>query len=85
MDKYSDEMETEICAIRIHTPPCTIVVVAVYRSPTGDVTYFLNALETAIDQLYNSTTNIIICGDFNINYLSDNQKKTGAKLLVKQL
>jgi len=43
--------------------------------PTGDVTHFLNTLETAIDQLYNNITNIILCGDFNINYLSDNKKK----------
>jgi len=72
LDKYSKEMDIEICAIRMHTPSCTIVVVMVYRSPTGDVTYFLNTLETAIDQLYNNTTNIIICGDININYLHDN-------------
>jgi len=49
--------------------------VTVYRSATGDVTYFLNTLETALDQLYNNTANIILCGDFNINYLSDNKKK----------
>jgi exonuclease III len=68
-------MDIEICAIKIHTPSCAIVIVTVYRSPTGDVTYFLNTLETAIDQLYNNTTNIILCGDFNIDYLSDNKKK----------
>ena len=75
MDKYSKEMDIEICTIKIHTPSCAIIVVTVYRSPTGDVTYFLNTLETATDQLYNNTTNIILCGDFNINYLSDNKKK----------
>jgi len=42
MDKYSKEMEIEICAIRIHTPSCKIVVVTVYRSPTGDVTYLIH-------------------------------------------
>jgi len=57
MDKYSKEMDIEICAINIVTPSCTIVVVTIYRSTTGDVTYFLNTLETAIDQLYNNTTN----------------------------
>jgi exonuclease III len=51
MDKYSKEMDIEIYAIKIHTPSCAIVVVTVYRSPTGDVTYFLNTLKTAIDQL----------------------------------
>jgi len=75
MDKYSKVKDIEICAIKIHTPSGTIVVVMAYRSPTGDVTHFLNTLETAIDQLYNNTTNIILCGDFNINYLSDNKKR----------
>jgi len=76
MDKYSTEKDGEIWAIKIHTPSGTIVVVTAYRSPNGDVTHFLNTLKTAVDQLYNNTTNIILCGDFNINYLSDNKKKT---------
>ena len=74
MDKYSKEMDIEICAIKILTSSCTIIVVTIYRSPTGDVTYFLNTLETAINPLFNNSTNIVICGDFNINYLSDNKK-----------
>jgi len=75
MDKYSEERDIEICAIRVYTPSCQTVVVTVYRSPTGDITNFLNTLETAIDKLYNNATNLIICGDFNINYLSDNKEK----------
>ena len=67
-------MDIEICAIKIYTPSGAIVVMTVYRS-TGDVKYFLNTLETTLDQLYNNTANIILCGDFNINYLSDNKKK----------
>ena len=61
MDKYSKEMDIEICAIKIHThkTSCAIVIVTVYRSPTGDVTYFLNTPEKAVDQLYNNTTNTI--------------------------
>jgi len=68
-------MDIEICAIKIHITSCAIVIVTVYRSPTGDVTYFLNTLEAVVDQLYNNTLNIILCGDFNINCLSDNKKK----------
>ena len=45
-------MDIEICAIKIHTPSCAIVIMTVYSTPTADVTYFLNTLETAIDQLY---------------------------------
>jgi len=82
MDKYSKQKDIEICAIKIHTPSGTIVVLTAYRSPTGDVTHFLNTLETAIDQLYNNTTNIILCGDFNIKYLSDNKKKQTLTLIL---
>ena len=74
MDKYSKEMDIEICAIKIHTPSSVIIIMTVYRSPTGDITHFLDTLEIATDQLYNNTINIILCGDFNINYL-DNKKK----------
>jgi exonuclease III len=75
MGKYSEEKDIEISALKINTPSNTTVVTTVYRLPAGDITHFLNKLETAIDQLYNNTTNIIICGDFNIDYLSDNKKK----------
>jgi len=75
MDKYSKEMDIEICAIKIHTPSSVIIIMTVYRSPTGDITHFLDTLEIATDQLYNNTINIILCGDFNINYLNDNKKQ----------
>jgi len=59
IDKYSEERDIEICAIRVYTPACQIVVVTVCRSPTGDITNFLNILETALDKLYKNTTNLI--------------------------
>jgi hypothetical protein len=41
----------------------------------GNVAYVLNNLEAAVDQICNNTGNIILCGDFSINYLDDNQNK----------
>jgi endonuclease/exonuclease/phosphatase family metal-dependent hydrolase len=32
-------------------------------------------MEAALNQVYNNTLDIILCGDFNINYLNDNQNK----------
>ena len=74
MDKYSNEKDTEICAMKLHISSHTIVI-TVYRSPTGNITYFLHNLEAALNQVYNNIVDIILCGDFNINYLSDNQNK----------
>jgi hypothetical protein len=54
----------------------------VYRSPTGNIPYFLDNLESALHQVYNNTVDIILCGGFNINYLSDNQNKQALNSLL---
>lgn len=88
MDKYSNDKDIEICAAKLHILSRTIVIMTVYRSPTGNIEYncivlycivielyFLNNLETALNQVYNNTVDIVLRGDFNINYLSDNQNQ----------
>jgi len=37
--------------------------------------YFLNSLEQILNQLYTNSTNIIICGGININYLDNTNNK----------
>jgi hypothetical protein len=39
-------------------------------------------MEAAPNQVYNNTVDIILCGDFNINYLSDNQNKQALSSLL---
>jgi hypothetical protein len=36
---------------------------------------FLSSLDTILSRLYNNSLNIIICGDFNINYLESSNYK----------
>ena len=75
MDRYFNERNTEICAVKLHILSCTIITITVHRSPTGNIEYFLNNLEAALNQVYNNTVDIMLCGDFNINYFNDNQNK----------
>jgi len=75
MDRYSNEKDIEICAVKLHVLSHTIIIITFYRYPTGNIAYFLNNLEAALTQVYNNTVDIILCGDFIINYLSDNQSK----------
>jgi len=82
MDRYSIEKDIEICAVKLHILSRTIIIITVYRSPTGNIVYFLNNLEAAVDQVYNNTVDIILCGDFNINYLNDNQNKQALNSLL---
>lgn len=41
----------------------------------GNFYYFLNQLELILNKLYNPSNEIILCGDFNVNYLNDNTRK----------
>jgi hypothetical protein len=63
------EQDIEICAVKINLKNRNIVILAVYRSPTGDFDYFLKELEIILYQLYNIKHDLVICGDFNVNYL----------------
>jgi exonuclease III len=83
MDRYSNENDIEICAVKLHILSHTIIIITVYRSPTGNIAYFLNNLEIALNQVYNNNTDdIILCGDFNINHLSDNQNNQALNSLL---
>ena len=42
----------------------------------GDFLQFLRNLDSILNFLYNNTIEIIICGDFNINYLNENDKRS---------
>jgi hypothetical protein len=73
LDEFCIDQEIEICAVKLHhcafnTSTC---ILTVYRSPTGNFLYFLNSLESILNRIYTKSSNIILCGDININYLDD--------------
>jgi len=46
-------------------------IMAIYGAPTGNFNLFLNRLDDIIKTLYK----VDLCGDINIDYLTDNDKK----------
>jgi exonuclease III len=82
MDRCSNEKGIEICAVKLHILSHTIIIITIYRSPTCNIAYFFNNLEAALNQVYNNTVDIILCGDFNINYFKDNQNKHFLKFFI---
>jgi len=46
---------------------------AVYRAPTGNL--FLNKLADAIKSTHTAILNRILCGDINVDYLTENYRK----------
>jgi hypothetical protein len=49
---------------------------AIYRSPKGDFTNFLERLDLILQKLYNKKYNIVMCGDVNLNYLIDSNQRS---------
>jgi hypothetical protein len=53
----------------------SFTIICIYRSATGNFTYFLNKLESILNKLYKTSTELILCGNFNINYFNDNSRR----------
>ena len=74
LDQYIREKELEVCALKLQVLSKSIVVICIYRSPSGDFTYFLNQLEFILNKLFKLSTNIVLCGDFNTSLLETNSR-----------
>ena len=72
LDEFCKEQDNEACAVRINLSSLTICIISIYRLPTENV---LHTLDSILNFLHNTIEIIIIYGDFNINYLNDNDKK----------
>ncbi|PNF21509.1 hypothetical protein B7P43_G13548 [Cryptotermes secundus] len=54
----------------------TYCIISIYRSPTRKILYFISALDSVLNKLHSTSTNLILCGDLNIKYLSNINSKT---------
>ena len=70
-----DKFCREVCAVKLHIFSLVFCILCVYRPPSGNISYFLNSLESILNQLFMNPINLIICGNFNINYLVNTNTK----------
>lgn len=68
---FCKEQEFECCAIKILNADKNFIIMCLYRAPTGETQFFLSQLENVMSKFFKPNTEFIICGDFNINYLSE--------------
>jgi hypothetical protein len=69
------EQNLEICAIQLVTKPANLIILRMYRSPSGDINEFLKRLDAILKYMYSPKSEFIICGDINVNYLKENNCK----------
>jgi len=81
-DLISKEKDLEMCAIKLNLQKTNIVLIVIYRSPSGNYDYFLRKLESFLKSSCTIRTEYIICGDINVDYLQNQCKKQQLDLLL---
>jgi hypothetical protein len=75
LSEYCKEKDIEICEVKLTLYSLKMTIITIYRSPTGNFTFFLQNLDNVLQSLHTPSTHIIICGDLNINYLVENEQR----------
>jgi len=73
----------EVCAIKLNITPIHLIILAIYRSPSGNFTNFLKNLDSVLNKWYSNKTVFVICGDININYLKNCKKRQQLDALLQ--
>jgi exonuclease III len=73
---YCKEKDLEACAIKLNLNSTHIYIITTYRAPSGNFNFFMNNLDAILRKLYNPALEFIICGDINIDFLKNTDKKT---------
>jgi len=83
LEKYCKDKDFEVCAITIHFNAKSACITATYRAPSGNFDLLISKLDTTLRKLYTVTIEYIICGDINIDYLVDSDRKSRLEALLK--
>ena len=75
LQKFSHEQDIAVGAVKLSVNSLNICILSIYRAPSGNFLHFLDKLEVILNLLYSNNTHLIICGDININYPVENNKK----------
>jgi len=75
LEQHNIEKGLEICTLKMRILSCSFIIICIYRSPLKNFDYLLNQLESILKKIYKVSTDLILCGDFNINHLSDTPRK----------
>jgi len=83
LKKHCKDKDFEVCATKVHFNTRQTIIIAIYRSLSGDFNSFITKLDAILRQLYKVTTEFVICGDINIDYLADSGRKRRLEALLK--
>jgi exonuclease III len=79
---YCEEKNFETYAVLLEIKGFHIIIICIYRSPPGDFGHFLRLLDATLKYLQKPKTEFVICGNINVDYITDNHRKQQLSLLL---
>lgn len=71
VNEFSCEMNIECCGIAFVFENQSYIIVCIYRPPSGDIDTFFNRVNDILMISCRKYSNVILCGDFNIDCSKD--------------
>ena len=72
LNGMSKEKDFEMSVVEIRD--YDMIIMCVYRSPDGDFSVFLSSLESVIQKVQMRKKQLLLCGDWNINFMQESKK-----------
>jgi len=82
LDKYFVDQDIEVCAFKLDSTFSNICILVICRSPIGNLNTFGTQLDKILQKLCTIKSNLIICGDVNVNYRQESNKKSQLNALL---
>lgn len=83
LDKYCSEKNIEVSGVTwTNMVKQDVIVLACYRSPSGDYDVFINNLHLILELIFKPKSIIFLTGDFNVNSLKKNEFSNFSELLA---
>jgi exonuclease III len=64
------EKNLEMCTVQVETKTPNLIIISLYRAPSGDPNQFPERLDATLKYLCNPNSEFIICGDINVDCLN---------------
>ena len=71
IDSLSIECDAELAGVLL--PDVNLIIIATYRSPTGNFENFISTITNALDSINFKSKKIVVVGDFNVHFNKDDQ------------
>jgi exonuclease III len=72
LQEFCIEQDVETCAVKLNLLSTMLYIICIHRSPTGNFVHFIKGLDSILNQFSKPNSEIIVCGDINIDYLDKN-------------